>query len=202
MDPITLKIAAYAGAGTAIITLLTLLWRYVVSPSWRLVRIAGENSKAIYEFLPALLAISARWPSASGQQSLAAEIDEFVLLSQLNQARLFAHLDSAKTPTYECGPDGRLIYANNALCALFELDHVDMMGYGWLDGIEPIDRISTKRLWEESIKDGIPYATTYHVRSARTRKKCFCEAEAFPLKLPDRKIIAYFGTVIPIETED
>jgi PAS domain S-box-containing protein len=187
--------AGVAASITALIVLATLLWRYACSPLGRFFKRANYNFKTTYDALPVLLALFRTWPQPDGSSSLVDEIKRIDLTLQLTKERLLAHLDFSQMPVFECAVNGLYTHANSAICELFGLSFEDMMGKGWLEGIEPSDRLPTYKAWMDAIIAEIPYETTYHVRNAKTGKRINCIAVAFPLRDVSGAIIAYFGTV-------
>jgi PAS domain-containing protein len=193
--------AAVAGAITVIITLCALVWRYCVTPLFKVTVSVKRESKTILGSLPVLLAVSQRWPLPVGPGSFPVDFDRLDGVAEITHARLFAVLDLIAAPVFECSPDGRCIHANRALCELFEMSLANMLGTGWLEGLLPSDRMLVFNAWIAAITAGVPYEASYRVRGVETHTITHCVATASPLRTSTGEIVSYFGTITTTETD-
>ena len=194
--------AALAGGITVIITLGALLWRYFVTPLFKVTVSVRRESKTILGALPVLLAVSQRWPPHVGPGSFPVDFDRLDGVAEITHARLFAVLDLIEAPVFECSPDGRCIHANRALCELFEMSAANMLGTGWLEGLLPTERMPVFNAWIAAITAGVPYESSYRVRGVETHTITHCVATANPLRTNSGEIVSYFGTITATETAD
>jgi len=197
MDPEIKEILEYAKYPSLIAGCLALFWRYLLLPSKKFIGKLRSNSSEMSSSLPLLFAIAGRWPQVSGSHSFLAEFDTLLARVAINHARLYAALDLLPTPIYECDIHGNCIHANKALCELFELEHAEMMGTGWLQGIHPDDREKTYDRWMNAIAKKIPYEAEYRIRGAESRTIKPSASLAFPL-YENGEVISYFGRVSPL----
>lgn len=75
---------------------------------------------------------------------------------------------------YACEADGKCKFANPALAELFEMDRIEMEGYGWLKNV--VDKETVYDNWQFCVKAGIPYSDTYEIHTQSGSKKIFTEA--------------------------
>ena len=141
---------------TGVSAALVVLWRYVFSPVGTAIKSLKKNSEGIAHFLPALSSGQERWPSSSGSGSFLHFIDTLDSRVTHIECRSTAILDISPSPMYECSPEGNCVFANDKLCDLFGLSNEEMMGSGWLDGIEPIERERVYSTWKKSVEFRIP----------------------------------------------
>jgi PAS domain-containing protein len=154
-----------------------------------------RSSDAIYNALPALLALSERWPLPSGSSSLVGEFERLDLDHQHTLAQLLALMDFSADALYSCSPGGACTHANKALCDLFEMDLSRMLENGWLEAVIPRDRLGTFHAWKEAVDNHIPYEAEYVVRTVESRREFPVKAFAFPLHDREGRVLSYLGVV-------
>lgn len=113
-----------------------------------------------------------------------------------NIADVRSHLTREACPyaMYECSPDGKCVWVNEALCNLFGMEEERMMGYGWLEAIEDSERIDSMKAWQQAIENNIPYSSSYTVVNQRTGERYRCRTRANGYK-HEGKTLLYAGTV-------
>lgn len=132
---------------------------------------------------------------ANGGKSLKDIIVSCSKRISVQEARINSIALTSPIAMYECDINGKCIWANEAICNLFGLDNIGMMGYGWLEAIEDENRMNTQELWDNCIKKGIPYATEYVVINQRDGKKYNCRSRAIARRDENGQIILFHGFV-------
>lgn len=74
-----------------------------------------------------------------------------------------------------CNDLGECTYANKTLAAMFGLDQVGMLNYGWIGPI--VDKPTAMAEWKFSITNNTPYRATYQVKVDGKVRTCYAEAE-------------------------
>lgn len=103
------------------------------------------------------------------------------------------------TPYFECDKDGKMTFANQALCELFGLWEEDMEGTGWLTAVDERDRASIWENWVHAIEVNIPFSATFVVISQRKlgnggRSSCV-RMTATGARGEKGGMIRFFGTI-------
>lgn len=132
----------------------------------------------------------------NGGTSLRDAVNEIRHMASVADVR--SHLSREVCPyaMYECAPDGKCIWVNEALCQLFGLDAEDALGYGWLQSVSDAERSTTMFLWQEAVVKDIPWSTVFTIVNQRTGAQVRCRTRATSYKMGG-VIILYSGTVIP-----
>jgi len=68
--------------------------------------------------------------------------------------------------TWSASPDGAIEYAGERWSETRGAPPEKVLGDGWLDGLHPDDRASSKALWQASLATGQPYETSFRARMA------------------------------------
>ena len=185
---------------TGVSAALIVVWRYVFKPFRTLIVALKEHSEGIAHILPLLSAGRERWPQSLGDGSFLNYIDILDARVAHNECRTEVILDLSPHPIYECSPDdgGGCIFANEHLCDLFGLSEEDMLGNGWIEGIEPEERERVYTIWTSAVEKKIPYECSYTIRNVKTGKRFNATTRALPLH-HDEKLIGYLGIFSKIE---
>lgn len=124
------------------------------------------------------------------------------VVTATNRLALLASLQTKQiiydtpTPTFQWETeDGDCVLANPALCELFGRDSSEMLGSGWLAGIDYRERERGWREFQQAIQSDTPYSWEYHVTHKRTHEKYLCRVEMVVLRDSDGTPIIYQGTV-------
>lgn len=121
--------------------------------------------------------------------------DELTILRESNQLRGDL-CGMCMTASFECDPDGRCTTVSASLARMFGMEHDDMLGWKWMDGISTADeRKQAFDVWMSAVKSGLPYRHTYHVTNRQTGETFICEAKTKAITGKSGKVIRYFGTV-------
>lgn len=99
-------------------------------------------------------------------------------------------------PIFVCSKDGRCEYTNKELNELLGLDSGACSGFGWIEGVDPIQRQRVYEKWMYITEHSLPYYEEYTVVNQRTGEKTECVARARPAKDQDGEILCYVGTVM------
>lgn len=121
--------------------------------------------------------------------------DEIVILQTSNQLR-GDMCSLCMTATFEADADGRCIAVGTSLAKMFGMEHDEMLGWKWMDGISTADeRKQAFDVWMSAVKSGLPYRHTFHVTNRQTGETFICEAKTKAITGKSGKVIRYFGTV-------
>lgn len=204
MNPqFTLKeIAVIAGQIIGIITAGTLLWRYFFDPLRKLVKTLKKNSETITNGLPLLSDFLAKWQEISGSDSFVDYLEQVELEVSRLRARQWALLRVKQTPLYECSPTGECVFANQVLCDLFGLSYEDMLGSGWLAGVDATDRQRVYQVWSTAIESHIPYECSYKIVNRRDKTAWLVTTIALPIVDDKAGLMGYLGIFTQLEQVD
>lgn len=120
-------------------------------------------------------------------------IDDITRLAELRSKSIASNLQT--TGVYECDAQGNCTWANNALCEMFGLTPAEMMGTGWLLGIKASERKRVSDEWMDSVKEDIPYETTYTAVNHKNKEEIYVRTSAVTHKSMNGKILGFYGTV-------
>lgn len=91
---------------------------------------------------------------------------------------------------YEFDSEGMCVWASPNLADLFGIQQSEMLGLGWLGGIDSMEkRESAQEHWQMSRERGIPYEDTFQLRNGK-----IVTTKAYPA-IRDGKVLHYFGEV-------
>jgi PAS domain S-box-containing protein len=94
---------------------------------------------------------------------------------------------------------GECTYANAELAELFGMDATDFAGRGWTDAIVAGERAEVFAVWQNAVKEHLPYECEYNVLNRRSNEVFRVYTRAYPAKLKSGKIVWYVGTVERVE---
>lgn len=138
--------------------------------------------------------------SYNGGNTLKDAVTKSLELLTLLKLKFTYQLSTSETPMFECEPvEGKCIWVNNALCELFGMAHEEMLGFGWLAGVNESEREDVYNHWNIAVTKKIPYSWTYSVINQKTGKEIRCRAGANTIVLSNGKILEYCGYVTPIK---
>lgn len=161
---------------------------------WRLIRARVAN---VFSSMLAASSMSHAFGPTAGKKLQQITIDlqrRMTMAESLSRAKE-AHLQLAM---YVCDSSGGCISANRTLCDLFGMSEQNMLGSGWMQAIEPEERINCDIAWKSSIQRRIPYAHQYHVKlKTGERKLIYTEASEV---VSGQDILCYIGFCKEIKT--
>ncbi len=131
----------------------------------------------------------------NGGSSLRDAIDRIELSLERHNLKMLSLQDFQDLCLYECAPDGSCTYASKALCELFGLSHNDMLGNGWLGGIDEKYRIAAFHHWKECVDQKVPYNNSYIVKNRKTGDHINVITMAKPIIDSRNQISSYLGIV-------
>lgn len=124
-------------------------------------------------------------------------IDETVQLAELRSKLVAANMPIG---VYECNPQGEWIWVNKSLCDLFGIDSNEMMGRGWLLGVDPEERGEVWSKWISDITSDIPYEHEYTARNTETGEKFIVRSVVVAHRATgSHSILGYHGTITRID---
>ena len=164
-------------------------WRIYGDWRLRVNKAFTELDKLVEQFQP------------NGGTSVRDAIDRIDFSVQRNTARFIAMLNHEIRAVFECDVEGQCTFANKALSDLFGMADDELMGNGWLVGIDPADRERIWQVWLSCVKSHIPYEAVYSVRNQRTNVKQLVRAYSMAMKNLKGNIIGFHGVVEPITQE-
>jgi len=118
----------------------------------------------------------------------------------LRQQITAAHI---KIGVYICEAEtGRCTWTNQFLNQLFEMDSVDMKGYGWGAVIVEEDRIRILDVWRSAVKNNDPYYVTYKIKGHITKTTKEVTTHAIAAIDEDGQVICYVGYLYEINSNE
>lgn len=106
-----------------------------------------------------------------------------------------------KIGVYICEVEtGKCTWTNYFLNQLFEMDSIDMKGYGWGSAILNDDRINTLDIWRAAVKNRDPYYATYKIKGKISGKIKEVTTHAIAALDDDGQIICYVGYLYEINS--
>lgn len=96
---------------------------------------------------------------------------------------------------FQCDKNGHCNEVNESLCKLFGASKEEMLGYGWLDFIVPIQRESVKSNWENALKSNLSVSGEYDVINGFTEEVSRLEYVAHIKRSANNEILNIFGRV-------
>jgi len=131
------------------------------------------------------------------------QLAEMRQLIQLSALRWEVSWQLSDVGVYECAPDGSCTFANHALCMLFGLSESEMKGNGWLNAVgrNQTERMTIWQIWQDSVKNNVPYKAEYWVVPADSGEAVYCVTYAKALRSPDTgQVLKFHGVVKPHPT--
>jgi PAS domain S-box-containing protein len=123
-------------------------------------------------------------------------IDDAVSLAELRSKMIASNLLS--TGAFECDAAGNYTWANKAACDMFGLSFEEFIGKGWLTSVIDDERANVWKTWIEAINLDIPYEVEYTIVNRQTHVSFRVRVVAIPHKTVDKKILAYYGTIVKV----
>lgn len=116
-------------------------------------------------------------------------------MTVISEARIRLLQTMAAACIFECDAQtGECVWVNEGICGLFDLPQSEMLGFGWLRAVAPVERESVKQAWHAAVRGGYPFAWEYTVvRKNGTRQKVCAKASELKDKLG--KSLLFQGTV-------
>jgi PAS domain S-box-containing protein len=96
---------------------------------------------------------------------------------------------------YKCSSDGKCTFANDSLCDLYGATLEEMLGYGWINFIEPSEREATQKNWERAVEYDSSITAEYTIINGTTGEKIPCFYKAAIKRTKEGKIISILGIV-------
>ena len=115
---------------------------------------------------------------------------------EIVQALITEHLGLA---LYVCDEHGQCIWVNKQLCELWGCDATDLLGQGWLRGIDDSDRADVWEDWMRCVKTGVPYSDVeYTITNKRTGLSLKVLTTAYAVKV-DNAVKCFVGCVTRLD---
>lgn len=182
---------------------LTLLYKWFVMPSRKVIKSFSDSSETIKKGLPIFIKLLERWPEPSGHGSFLEDFDEVKFHALTGHALAKSIIYLKDDPSYICeAKTGDCVLASLALCELWGVSHEDMKGRGWLIAIDPVeDRHKTWKVWMKAIQNELPYEATYRIKNHRTGARMSVTTIAVPVKNKNEEVVCYYGIFTEIKPE-
>jgi PAS domain S-box-containing protein len=198
-------------ASGGVIAIFVSIWKFLVNPIKDILSLQKKQNKDITtlgdeiqglkktndELILPMINSFYREFSTNGGKSIKDQItriDDNTRLSELRSKLVATTL--LTTGSFECSPDGLLTWANKALCDLFGISYDEMLGKGWLSGIDENERADVWFQWMENVENGIPHESVFTVNNRKTNETFTCRSNAFTHKNGNGKILGYYGTIV------
>lgn len=94
---------------------------------------------------------------------------------------------------------GRCLWSNEYLNELFEMDSVDMKGYGWAAPICNEDSSRILDVWRAAVKNNNPYYATYKVKGKISGRIKEVTTHAIAVTDDNKQILCYVGYLYEVK---
>jgi two-component system sensor histidine kinase/response regulator len=101
---------------------------------------------------------------------------------------------------WTAGPDGSLDYLNSQWVDYTGLSAQELMGFGWLQSLDPLDQERVGAGWRMAIKQGTRYDVEFRVRSKESCYRWF-QARSLPITDGHGRIGHWLGTCTDIDDQ-
>lgn len=95
-------------------------------------------------------------------------------------------------PIWESDQDGKCVRVNGQYAKLAERDTTELVGSGWENFVDPLDRERVYEEWGEAVKRKRVFESSFNVRS-KSGKKFSVRAVAMPITTDTGKVVAFIG---------
>lgn len=133
----------------------------------------------------------------NGGSSISDLLNKLLDRQDIQTAQVTALLESETALRWGSTPDGRQIWATGALVALTERRAEDLLGWGWINILDDLDRMALLDAWKEAQERGHTFDRRCHFVS-RTGKRYSGRLIARPINQSDPKSL-WIGEAIEIE---
>lgn len=158
-----------------------------------------ETSELINnEILPVIQSLNREFSKNSGKSIMdrILRIDDNTRLSELKTKMMADNL--VKTGVIEFDKFGNLTWANKAFLDFVGSDLDSMKDNGWAISIVEDDRDQVWKLWQNSIKNDIPFESEYFIKNQDNHQQIKVRCVIQPHKSMDNTILGYYGTVVTV----
>jgi len=94
---------------------------------------------------------------------------------------------------------GRCLWSNELLNELFEIDSVDMKGFGWASPIYESDSSVILDIWRAAVKDNNPYYATYKIKGKISGRIKEVTTHAIAVTDDNGQIMCYVGYLYEVK---
>ena len=94
---------------------------------------------------------------------------------------------------------GLCLWSNQLMNELFELDSLDMKGFGWAAAIYDFDSAKVLDIWREAVKNNNPYYSTYKIKGKITGRIKEVTTHAIAVMDDNEQIMCYVGYLYEIK---
>lgn len=177
-------------------------WKMVIKPIKNIfVKIENLEKNVTEEVLPVIQSLKHEFSENSGKSIMdrILRIDDNTRLAELRSKLIASNLLS--TSILEFNKEGNLIWCNKAFAELTGLDGDDLHGRNWLMCVEEEVRNHVVKLWNESIKENIPFESEFSIKNQKNHQTKHVKCQVFPhqsLKKETNNILGYYGTIVVI----
>ena len=159
----------------------------------------NENLKTVNDrVLPVINSLSKEFSANSGKSIMdrILRIDDNTRLAELRSKLIASSLMTASMLEFD--RMGNLIWCNKAFVDLTGLEFENLNGKGWLVCVEEDHRKRVVELWNESIREDIPFESEFEIKNQKNGNLTFVKCQVFPHKSVSHEkynILGYYGTI-------
>jgi PAS domain S-box-containing protein len=194
------KFMEFAVAAVPVLGFLYGGWKMVIKPIrniFKKIEELDENVKK--EVLPVIYSIKKEFSENSGKSIMdrILRIDDNTRLAELRSKLIASNLLS--TSILEFNKEGNLVWCNKAFTELTGLDSDNLHGRNWLMCVDEETRNHVVRLWNDSIKENIPFESEFNIKNQKTHQIKSVKCQVFPhqsSKKEASEILGYYGTIV------
>jgi PAS domain S-box-containing protein len=115
-----------------------------------------------------------------------------------SEARFRAMANTVPDILFTNTPDGRCDYVNQRFYDYTGLPLGSIGDYGWMQVLHPDDRVRVGRAWDQSVRNGTPFAEELRLRAADGTHRWFMD-RSHPIHGPDGSVTRWFGSATDID---
>lgn len=194
------KFMEFAIAAVPALGLLYAGWKTVIKPIRNIFKKIEElDDNVKKEVLPVIHSIKKEFSENSGKSIMdrILRIDDNTRLAELRSKLIASNLLS--TSILEFNKEGNLVWCNKAFTELTGLDSDNLYGRNWLMCVDEEARNHVVKLWNESIKENIPFESEFDIKNQKTHQTKSVKCQVFPhlsSKKESGEILGYYGTIV------
>jgi PAS domain S-box-containing protein len=133
---------------------------------------------------------------AEAVEALSSAIKEAHIDAAVRECRVQIVEEMLGLAVYICdAKTGNCVKASHRLAELFGMDTTDMLGSGWLSGLDQSEKIEVWENWKKCVAEQLPYEREYTVVHRGTGEPIRCRTVATPARLKTGEIVWYVGIV-------
>lgn len=95
---------------------------------------------------------------------------------------------------FNTSSDGKFTYVNRTMCRVTGRMESELLGSGWINSVDELDRERVDRSWEYALENGIEFSSSFRMIDS-DGETFMVKLTANPMKSQDGKVIGYLGII-------